>query len=184
MDSQEFEQFKGKRNIDLTNIRFGNWLVLERAEDLITKYNKVVKQWKCQCQCENKTIQIITTGTLRNKRTLGCIKCKKYRQNYNRKKNKYDLNGEYGIGYTSNTNNPFYFDLEDYDKIKDYCWHEVCKTKYIATSILGKKITINNFLISHKNNEIIDHYNRKENLIITTRKNNCINKSIQSNNSS
>ena len=40
----------------------------------------------------------------------------------NKKYNKYDLSGEYGIGWTSNTNQEFYFDLEDYDKIKDYCW--------------------------------------------------------------
>ena len=91
---------------------------------------------------------------------------------YNVRPNTYDLTSkEYGIGYCKN-GSEFCFDKEDYDKIKDYCWYEVCKTKYIATSILGKKITINNFLISHKNNEIIDHYNRKkfdnrkENLII------------------
>ena len=36
--------------------------------------------------------------------------------------NIYDLSNEYGIGYTSNTKEPFYFDLEDYDKVKEYCW--------------------------------------------------------------
>lgn len=39
-------------------------------------------------------------------------------------KNRYDLSGEYGIGWTSNTNKEFYFDLDDYDKIKDYTWFE------------------------------------------------------------
>ena len=43
---------------------------------------------------------------------------------YNKKSNIYDLSGEYGIGRASNTNQEFYFDLEDYDKIKDYCWSE------------------------------------------------------------
>ena len=43
--------------------------------------------------------------------------------------NKYDLNlidehGKYGIGYCSNTNNKFYFDMDDYDKIKDIYWYE------------------------------------------------------------
>ena len=38
-----------------------------------------------------------------------------------KKYNTYDLTGEYGIGYTSK-DEEFYFDLEDYDKIKDYCW--------------------------------------------------------------
>ena len=37
-----------------------------------------------------------------------------------KKYNTYDLSGEYGIGYTSK-GEEFYFDLDDYDKIKDYC---------------------------------------------------------------
>lgn len=41
-----------------------------------------------------------------------------------KKANKYILNGEYGIGFTSNTNKEFFFDLEDYAIIKDYCWSE------------------------------------------------------------
>ena len=45
--------------------------------------------------------------------------------------NKYDLNlidehGKYGVGYCSNTNNKFYFDMDDYDKIKDiYCSNNI-----------------------------------------------------------
>ena len=38
-----------------------------------------------------------------------------------RKENIYDLSGEFGIGYCTNTGSPFYFDLEDYNKIKNYC---------------------------------------------------------------
>lgn len=41
-----------------------------------------------------------------------------------KKYNKYDLSGNFGIGWTLNTNAEFYFDLDDYDKIKDYCWYE------------------------------------------------------------
>lgn len=39
-------------------------------------------------------------------------------------RNKYDLSGAYGIGWTTNTNREFYFDLEDYDLICNYTWHE------------------------------------------------------------
>ena len=38
-----------------------------------------------------------------------------------KKYNTYDLSGEYGIGYTTK-GEKFLFDLEDYEKIKDYCW--------------------------------------------------------------
>ena len=36
----------------------------------------------------------------------------------------YNLTGEYGIGYTSNTHKEFYFDLDDFETIKGYIWYE------------------------------------------------------------
>ena len=54
------------------------------------------------------------------------------------KGNKYDLNREYGIGWTSNTNQEFYFDLEDYDKIKNYTWLET-DSGYIASDSINRK---------------------------------------------
>lgn len=46
-----------------------------------------------------------------------------------KKYNKYltdleDEHGLYGIGYCSNSGTEFYFDMQDYDVIKDYCWFE------------------------------------------------------------
>jgi len=35
-----------------------------------------------------------------------------------------DENGMYGIGYCSNTNNKFYFDMNDYEIIRKYTWCE------------------------------------------------------------
>ena len=51
--------------------------------------------------------------------------------------NVYDLSGEYGIGYTLK-GEEFYFDLEDYDKIKDYCWH--INKKYVCTKYKNNRI--------------------------------------------
>ena len=52
----------------------------------------------------------------------------------NKKYNNYDLTSkEYGIGFCHNTNKEFYFDLEDYNKIKDYCWRED-SNGYIVTN--------------------------------------------------
>ena len=42
----------------------------------------------------------------------------------NHKTNVYNCSGEYGIGYAINTGREFYFDLDDFDLIKDYCWYE------------------------------------------------------------
>ena len=99
------------------------------------------------------------------------------------KKNIYDLSGEYGIGWTSNTNEEFYFDKEDYGKIKDYCWHE--RRGYISSKncemhriILGVKEP--NEQIDHKNRKRND--NRKENLRIVSPLENAINHSKRKDN--
>lgn len=83
--------------------------------------------WECECSCENHTHKIINTRDLREGRSLSCGcagEDKALVGSPNRKSNTYDLSGEYGIGYTTNTNEPFYFDLEDFDLIKNYCWFE------------------------------------------------------------
>lgn len=41
-----------------------------------------------------------------------------------KKYNQYDLSGDYGIGWTYNTGQEFYFDLDDFHLIKDICWME------------------------------------------------------------
>src|SRR5574344_527323 len=102
--------------VDLTNQRFGRLLVL-------SKYDVVGKgetRWLCQCDCGNKCV--VSRGGLKGGKTQSCGCLQKERASeIKRKYNTYDLSGEYGIGYTSK-GEEFYFDLEDYDKIKDYCW--------------------------------------------------------------
>lgn len=105
----------------------------------------------------------------------------------NRKYNTYDLSGEYGIGYTTK-NEPFYFDLEDYDKIKDYCWRKN-KDGYIITLINfnGKRTTLfmhnvvmnNNdkgLFVDHKNH--CEYDNRKSELRLCTHYQNCMNRNM------
>ena len=41
-----------------------------------------------------------------------------------KKYNQYDLSGDYGVGWTYNTGQEFYFDLDDFHLIKDICWME------------------------------------------------------------
>ena len=40
------------------------------------------------------------------------------------KKNRFEDKGDYVIGYTVESNEPFYVDKEDYDKIKDTTWYK------------------------------------------------------------
>lgn len=70
----------------------------------------------------------------------------------------YDLTGEYGIGWTSNTNKEFYFDIEDYDKIKDYCWYEN-DGGYVVTQRNRKTIRMHRLILnlSPKDDIQVDH---------------------------
>lgn len=159
------------------------------------KQTKNCKRWyvTCQCQCENKTIKDIRVDSLVNGyiKSCGCIQKENAAyQSLSRKKcNQYDLSGTYGIGYALNYNkqneNSFFFDLEDYDKIKEYYWHFdkdgylICnkQLKEIQHSIRMHRLIMNcpkDLQIDHINLKKND--NRKENLRICTYKENCRNR--------
>lgn len=50
-----------------------------------------------------------------------------------KKYNQYDLSGDYGIGWTYNTGQEFYFDLEVFYLIKDICWMENSEGYIVGT---------------------------------------------------
>lgn len=104
--------------------------------------------------------------------------------------NIYDLSGEYGIGYDFN-NNEFYFDLEDYKVIKDYCWN-VTKDGYVEGYSLQEKknVLMHRMLLGVYDNKIVDHINhkkhdnRKLNMRIVTQSQNLMNAKMFSSNTS
>ena len=111
-----------------------------------------------------------------------------------RQKNKYDLSGEFGIGYTTK-GEEFYFDLEDYDIIKDYCWHfHKSHTKFYIEAKkrdVGstKLVKMHRIVMNAQFGEIVDHVfrtrtwdNRKNNLRIVTDRENSFNAGERKNN--
>lgn len=186
------------RLIDLTGQRFGKLIVLQRDKDYICPDGKRhIVRWMCKCDCGN----IISAGSrelrFKNTHSCGCNKIDRiieYNKETKKRYNTYDLAGEYGIGYTSK-DEEFYFDLEDYDKIKNYCWR-VETNGYVSTGNNKSKkkeyqhhIVLdfqNSFakgiVIDHKNNNTCD--NRKINLRVCSKHNNSKNKKIAKNNTS
>ena len=102
------------------------------------------------------------------------------------------MSGNYGIGWTSK-GEEFYFDLEDYDKIKDYCWFLSPKGYVIAKDIFSDNS--NHHVIFHRliwprEADQIDHIgnnkqdNRKCNLREVNNSKNQMNQKLQKNNKS
>ena len=167
---------------------YGNLVVKDFAG-----YNKN-KQilYLCECQCENKTlIQVTYTNLIKGyKDNCGCL-TKQKQSKAKRQYNTYDLTGDFGIGYTNN-DEEFYFDLEDYNLIKDYCWN--IHDGYVeARDIYGEKrnIKMHRLIMNIDNPDIkVDHIyyntndNRKSELRLATNSQNCMNHVIHSNNTS
>lgn len=105
---------------------------------------------------------------------------------------RYDLTGDYGIGYTSQEDK-FYFDLEDYDLIKDYCWN-IQNNGYVVTHCeiagVNRLMFLHRLIMDVEKTEIVDHINhnkacnRKENLRIVTKSQNSMNQLISTRNKS
>lgn len=176
--------------------KFGKLLVIDIAEDYIApKSQKHFKQYLCQCDCG--TIKIVRESNLKSgiSKSCGCDRLENaIKANRNNKKhNKYDLSGEYGIGYTSK-GEEFYFDLEDYDKIKGYTWM-TNKKGYICTSLQFNNrkqvLMMHNLIMGNDSDDIIiDHIthdvndNRKSKLRRTVNGQNNMNHSLYKNNTS
>ena len=181
---------------DLTNKKIGDWIVICQAKDYINpNTGKRYAQWLCECSCEKRTRKIIQQGRLKNNKYLQCCNYKS-EQTSKRSKghNTYDLSGQYGIGYTQK-GEEFWFDLDDYDLIKDYYWSKD-KDGYFSTRVWNetyyKRVSLHRLIMKFPYSTDIDHIhgkwskhdNRKSNLRITTRSQNNMNKYLQSNNSS
>lgn len=103
--------------------------IIQQAEDYVSSSGVHYAQWLCECLCEQHKQFIARQDGLRSGKTAscGCLQKEKATKHCKsmQKANLYNVTDySYGVGWTSNTNTEFYFDLEDYDKIKQYCWSE------------------------------------------------------------
>lgn len=175
--------------MDLTGQTFGRLTVISRGPNKRTS-----AAWWCQCNCGNPELILVLGTYLRNGNTksCGCLQKEKVRElrNLNKKNNIYDLTQEYGIGYTSN-GREFYFDIEDYEKIKDYCW-SFDGNGYVTTGAGKQHKKMHNIILPTEEGYIPDHIhgknsrndNRKSNLRPVTKSQNQMNMSLKSNNKS
>lgn len=179
-----FKDLTGMKFNFLTVVKFDKDLYDEHMNQLLKGKRKYVKRyWICQCDCGNFKSILGESLTIDTTKSCGCWNDKQ-RKVSQKKFNKYDLSGEFGIGYTTK-GEEFYFDLEDYDLIKNYCWYlHSDGYLYCNHKILHK-------IITHTDGNImIDHINRKRNdcrkvnLRVATPMENSRNASLRKDNSS
>ena len=103
---------------DLTGEKFGR-LYVQYIKGK-TKDNKRYI-YHCICDCGNecdKLGELLSNGKTKS---CGCLRSETVSKNH-KKYNQYDLSNDYGIGYTSK-GEKFYFDIDDYEKIKNDYWY-------------------------------------------------------------
>lgn len=148
--------------------------------------NKISYNVLCECDCDN----IIKTNLrlLQRGDKVNCGRNCLYKKEYSNKgkskyKNIFDFSNEdYVIGYDKN-NKMFYFDKEDFDKIKNFYW-TVDKNGYVGASSRTQtphNFFLHRYLMNPPNYMVVDHINhcrydnRKSNLRICTQQENMLN---------
>ena len=137
------------------------------------------------CKCDCGTEKRVKKYYLINNKSKQCSNCR-YEELWRKhvKVNKYDLSGEYGIGWTTNTNKPFYFDKDKYDLVKSLTWSEASNHQiisghtYLHLLIIGKENIPPKMVVEHINGDLTD--NRMENLNITTKQQSLLNRQFNS----
>jgi hypothetical protein len=189
---------------------FGRLRVVARAPDYIRKDGRKEVMWECICSCGNPNTVIVMSGNLKRKgggtQSCGCIgrelsskrakEIVKELHKKNHKINKYDLSGDYGIGFTSN-GDEFWFDKKHYNLIKDYCWYYNKRGYVVAWDMQAEQQVKLHRLIMGINDPFIevDHIkhpprdehkvdNREVNLRLVVHADNAKNHVVQINNSS
>jgi hypothetical protein len=181
---------------DLTLQKFGRLTALYRDESVMGRKTK----WWCVCDCqamkpdnEKKLISVftynLTNGTTKS---CGCLQ-KEKTSDVMSKPNRYKLDGEFGVGYTSTPDSygryEFYFDLEDYDKIKDYTWsfsNDYLRDTKDRSVAMHQIIlpTEDGFTPEHIHGSKTKNDNRKFNLRIATQGQNLMNTKPRTDNTS
>lgn len=168
--------------------KFGRLTVTRLSENKSGKKGRLM--YYCDCDCGTKDIEVVGEH-LRSGHTqsCGCLKVQRTKE-VKKKYNKYDLSGEYGIGVTSNTSEQFLFDLEDFEKIKNYCWAKSNNGYIFSRDENSKIIYLHRIVMNASVDEVVDHQkhnlmdNRKQFLRIGTQSNNNMNHDMRSDNTS
>lgn len=168
--------------------KFGRLTVIGLDKERM-KQNKIriqngeIKSYKtyflCECECGN--IKSIDSSALKSGTVVSCGCYQKELSktiipDKNRKHNNYRIeNNCVYMKSSTNNNDEFIIDIDDFDKVYNYCWH-IDDNGYVIAPIPKKKnkyYRLHRFVLNYDEEGIVDHINhntrdnRKENLRIT-----------------
>jgi len=161
---------------DISKQRFGCLEVIEKSGK--DKWGQAI--WRCKCDCGNYTE--VTGCGLRggNTKSCGCFSKKLTSERF-KKYNTFYEKDDYMVGITAK-GLEFYFDKEDYEKIKDICWY-INRDYVVSKSKSRKSISLHRLIINPTEDMFVDHEdgnplnNRRNNLRIASNTENSRNSS-------
>ena len=164
---------------------------IDTPEHIKSKKSRVY--WRCTCSCGSNKDVIARGDSLRDGTHLSCgcyndELCYKLGKNA-KQYNVFEICDDYAIGYTTK-GEPFYVDIEDIDKIKQYCWF--FNHGYVVANKLNETgfIRLHRFVLDAPADSFVDHINhrtedcRKSNLRLASPSENNMNHTIRSDNKS
>ena len=171
----------GRKKLEIkTGERYGRLTIEEEVEPYIYSSGRKDRRFRCRCDCGSPTIVLLKDLRNGSTQSCGCLQ-----KEVVSKTNEYDLSGEIGVGYTFKREK-FYFDKEDYYKIKDYYWYRSGDYGYLTTkSQNGKfKLIMHRVIMNCPDGLMVDHINhrpndnRKENLRLCDKRQNAWNTDV------
>lgn len=178
---------------DLKGRTFGRLTVVRRGDNYVSPKGDTRIRWLCKCSCGNPELTLVNANYLKDGTTKSCGCLAREMPAMNREKymrsNEFEVFSDHVIGYTRK-GHPFIIDLDDYEKVKEHCWHSE-HGGYITSYFDGNHVKLHRFVMGVNDSEVIvDHINhqpsdnRKCNLRITNAKGNARNSGLNANNTS
>ena len=176
------------RRIDLTGKKFGRLTVIEQAESYVEPSGRKYIMYRCKCQCGNECVVRGTNLSNGHTTSCGCYQREVRADPLSSRSlpNKYYTEDGHGVCLASNTGEKILFDLDDFQKIKDYRWYITRPNqrdyKNVTGNVNGKLWLMHRYLMQDQLSDgvFIDHINRnaldnrRSNLrLCTIRENSC-----------
>lgn len=182
------------RKENLIGQKFGRLTVIKQVEKPKTR-SGALRYWLCKCECGSDKDVIVSTSDLKEQHTMSCgclqkeLAAKRLAEQNKKlagsgktnKRTKFYQEDDYAYGFTSNTNNKFYIDLDDVEFAQQYTWYENDQG-YIMSRINGDLVRLHRVIVNCPDDMEVDHKthntldNRKSILRVVTHSQNNMNK--------